>query len=277
MQRSIDGAEIYLVLYEDGEFSFIAGRTFDEKSYQKAAFEVKENLLMIKYRDQKSIVPIVVKEWKAGEKYYLNIPVEEVKKVKLVDRLREIFGYSNTEELREKIGEGKLVLVAYFDDGKQAFSSTEELRILIPEGSKVLEYIVIRPYPQYSGSEELSDEEVENIRSADKTNLGHTGRDKVAALALGGKFAEIKNAKSVQREVWIIDENGEKVRRLDLVFETEDGRLIIAEVKTTKDPNSTSDYLDQALTQLGDYKELIERYGLIVGGAKKGLETLRPT
>ncbi|MEM3389553.1 MAG: hypothetical protein QXI42_08125 [Thermoproteota archaeon] len=119
-------------------------------------------------------------------------------------------------------------------------------------------------------SEELSDEEVEKIKSVREEKLGHIGRDKVAALALGGKFAEIKNVKSVHREVYIRDENGKEVGRLDLVFETEDGHLIIVEVKTTRNPNYTLKYLNQALNQSRGYRKLIEKYGLNVGGVKKG-------
>ncbi|MBO3810216.1 MAG: hypothetical protein FGF50_11585, partial [Candidatus Brockarchaeota archaeon] len=273
-QRSILGAEVYFAFFEDGDFSI----AFDEETLRirgryKATLNVEGNLLIIKYDDREAIVPISVQEWKEGEKYYLNIPVEGKERVGLLKELRKMFGYYNTEVLRAKLEEGELILIAHFDNDRGRSCTTGMLKFDVPEGAEVLEYIEIRSGEFFSPTWKLSDDEVKRIREVrSTTELGDIGRDKVAAVILGGEVPEIKNVKSVHREVYIRDESGRPVGKLDLVFETEDGHLIVVEVKATRNPNYTLGYLNNALDQLGEYKELIEKYGLNVGGAKKGPE-----
>ncbi|MEM3956776.1 MAG: hypothetical protein QXO47_00990 [Thermoproteota archaeon] len=274
-ERSIDGGEISLVFYEDGEVGILFAGETTEKGAHKATLSVEGDLLIIKYADQKSIVPITVREWKEGEKYYLNIPVKGVKKIKLVDKLREIFGYYNTEALRKKIEEGELILIARFDNDRSKSCATGMLKFDVPEDAEVLIYIEIQSWKLFSSTWELSEDEVRRIKEArSTTELGDIGRDKVAAIILGGGIPEIKNVKSVHREVYIVDESGRIVKKLDLVFETEDGRLIVVEVKTTKDSEYVSDYLTQALNQLAEYKKGIEKYGLSLKDMEKSAEDI---
>ncbi|MEM4206799.1 MAG: hypothetical protein QXZ66_02430 [Thermoproteota archaeon] len=274
-ERSIDGGEISLVFYEDGEVGILFAGETTEKGAHKATLSVEGDLLIIKYADQKSFVPITVREWKEGEKYYLNIPVKGVKKIKLVDKLREIFGYYNTEALRKKIEEEELILIARFDNDRSKSCATGMLKFDVPEGAEALIYIEIQSWKLFSSTWELSEDEVRRIKEArSTTELGDIGRDKVAAIILGGGIPEIKNVKSVHREVYIVDESGRIVKKLDLVFETGDGRLIVVEVKTTKDSEYVSDYLTQALNQLAEYKKGIEKYGLSLKDREKSDEDI---
>ncbi|MEM3448813.1 MAG: hypothetical protein QXU11_10000 [Thermoproteota archaeon] len=104
-QRSIDGGEIYLVFYEDGDLNVAFNEeVLREKGGYKATLSVEGNLLMIiKYKDRVAIVPISVQEWKVGKKYYLNILVRGGREISLLKELKKIFGYHNVETLRERI------------------------------------------------------------------------------------------------------------------------------------------------------------------------------
>ncbi|MEM3490044.1 MAG: hypothetical protein QXO75_10390, partial [Nitrososphaerota archaeon] len=200
--------------------------------------------------------------WREGEKYHLNIPLEGRGKIKLVEELREIFGYHNTETLRRKIGEGELELVAYFDNEKYAICRTRELEANVPEGAKVLKYVEIQPLIELLTSTwELSEKEIGKIKNAtSSTELGRIGRDKVAAVILGGGVPEIKDVKAVYEEVYI---TGTK-KHVDIVVETEDGRFIVIEVKTTE--KSEPEYIEyrfkDGVDQIKEYMELIKEYGL---------------
>ncbi|MEM3907554.1 MAG: hypothetical protein QXZ17_11960, partial [Nitrososphaerota archaeon] len=201
-------------------------------------------------------------------------------RIKLVEELREIFGYYNTETLRRKIEEGEIELVAYFDNGKHARCGTGTLEFNVPEstGPKVAEklvYVVIQPRPKiFESTWELSDEEATRIREVfdNDIKLGEIGRDKVAAVILGGRVPEIGNVKAVYTEVPIMGEGGVKPKnpkRVDLLVETTDGRLIVIEVETTRDPGSLWDRFWQGVNQLNDdYVEPIKNYGLDLGEAR---------
>ena len=265
-QRSIDGAEIYIAFFEDGELSI----DFNEEALReggcKAKLRVEGNLLIIEYEDKESIVPISVQEWKVGERYYLNITVKGKRSVGLVKELRKIFGYCNVEALRERIDKGNLTLVAYFDNRTYASCSVRELRVNVPGGAEVLEYIVIRPrIKPWQGTWELSDEEVREFEEAIKTSetrLGDAGRDKVEAVLRARGVPEIENVKEVYKKAYVRDEDGKIVRKIDLVVETEDGRFIVVEVKTITNADEIMKRFTDGAEQLEEYREEIRKYGL---------------
>ncbi|MGB9718668.1 MAG: hypothetical protein ACPL4E_09570, partial [Thermoproteota archaeon] len=267
-ERSTYGAEIYLMFFEDGDFGVLFGE-YTDKGARNVALSVEGNLLIIEYEGHKSIVPIVVQEWKEGEKYYLNIPLEERGRIRLVEELRKIFGYYNVEELRKKIGEGELMLVAYFDNGRRAFCGTGRLEINVPEGAETLKYVEILSRPEFSCSENLSDEKVEEIKKASKAMVGKYGRDVAKAYVQDGQIAEIGKAEFIRKEVKIkvVDE------RVDLVFKTEDNRLIIVEVKSSKtSEKELAGHIVEGLEQLESYKNHIQEYGLDLTEEGLGIE-----
>ncbi|MBO3797464.1 MAG: hypothetical protein JTT13_01160 [Candidatus Brockarchaeota archaeon] len=270
-QKSIKGVEIYFAFFEDGTVSLISGNILDERSYQEATLEVKQNLLIIKHRDRESVVPILVKEWKVGEEYYLNIPVKGRERLRLLQELRKIFGYYNTEELQRKIKEGELVLVAYFDNGRYAVCGTEGLEVNVPKDAEALKYVEIQLLPKFSCLRELSGEEVERIKKASSTTeLGNIGRDKVAAVIPGEGIPEITDVKSIYKEVWIRDESDKRIGKVDLVIEIKDGRFMVVEVETTENPDNLAKRFRDGARQLReDYMEPIKRYGLILKDGDK--------
>ncbi len=274
-QRSIrEGAEIYFAFYEDGDFSIAFNEEAPhEKGGYKAALSVEGNLLIIKYGDYESTIPISVQEWKMEEKYYLNIPVGERGRIGLVEELRRMFGYYNVEVLRKKIEEGELELVAYFDNGRHAFCGAETLEINVPEETEPkkaewLRYVVIQPRPRFLYSEVLSDEQIESIKKASSTKLGEYGRDLVRNAVNAGKLSELEGAEFVAKEVHIkvTDE------RVGLVFKTKDGRLIVIEVKSTRVYENIGDDIREGLKQLKEYKEHIEEHGLDLSKEGYGVE-----
>ncbi|MEM4229553.1 MAG: hypothetical protein QXZ66_07335 [Thermoproteota archaeon] len=164
--------------------------------------------------------------------------------------------------MREKIDNGELMLMAHFDNEKYATCSTGKLEIHVPEGANVLEYIVIQSRISFKTTWELSDDEIKSIEKASDDRLGDIGRDEVAAVLRGKGVPEIKDVKSVYTEVGI----AETQRRVDAVVETEDGRFIVIEIETTRNPNAISNRFWKGVAQLKEYRELIEKYGLDLGG-----------
>lgn len=239
---------------------------FKEGSWHEATLSVEGNLLIIEHEDHKSIVPISIQEWKEGEKYYLNIPLEGRGRIGLVEELREVFGYYNIETLRKKIDEGELKLVAYFDNGKHATCGIGTLGITVPSGAEVLEYVMIRSYFKFS--ESMSDEDVKKIKEASGDKLGEYGEDAVREAIESGKLSDVEKAKLIKREVLIKDVN----RRVDLVFMAGDSRLIIVEVKTTTISDYFTDYLKKALKQLEEYKMLFNEHGLDLSDVGLGIK-----
>ncbi|MGB9717516.1 MAG: hypothetical protein ACPL4E_03615, partial [Thermoproteota archaeon] len=265
-QRSIRGAEIYFVFFEDGDFGILFTGESTDRGVCKATLSIEGNLLIIEYEGHKSIVPIIVQEWKEGEKYYLNILLEGRGRIELVEKLRELFGYYNTEALRKKIEEGELKLIAYFDNGKHATCSIRTLEINVPEGAEVLEYIVIRSC--FTFSETLSDEQIEEIKKASDVRLGGYGRDWAREAIEAGKLSEMDKVKFIKKEASIKN----RKEKVDLVFMREDGRLIIVEVKTTKISDYLKNYLEDGLKDLEDYKALINEYGLDLEDVNLGIK-----
>ncbi|MEM2294527.1 MAG: hypothetical protein QXX41_14745, partial [Nitrososphaerota archaeon] len=208
-------------------------------------------------------------EWKEGVKYYLNIPVEEKVTMKLVDRLRKIFGYFNVEALQKKIDEGELLLIAYFDNGRFTTCSIRELRIYVPSGAKVLEYVVIHSTLKFPYSGKLSEIHAEEIKEASPDRVGDYGEDVAKVYMENDRVAEIGKAKFIAEEVKI------KVtkERVDLVFKAEDDRFVIVEVKASKtSEEELAGDVHRGLEQLKGYREHIREYGLDLTEEGLGIE-----
>ncbi|MEM3489903.1 MAG: hypothetical protein QXO75_09670 [Nitrososphaerota archaeon] len=251
-ERSIEGAEIHFVFYEDGHVSILSGEIV-----HPATLRIEEDMLIIEYISYRAIVPIIAQEWVEGKEYYLNIPVEGKKRLGLVQELRKKFGYHNTEKLRKKINEGELALAARFDNGVNAYCRNEKLMIGVPEDAKVLEYVIVLHTPK--SWSELSDEDVDRIKGLSKTELGDEGGDRFAVFAKDSGIAEVGEPESIWKKVGIVGGR----REVDLVIRTRDNKLIIAEVKSSKTSEDyLGEYIENAFEQLRDYKELIEKYGL---------------
>ncbi|MBO3839408.1 MAG: hypothetical protein QXS66_04350 [Thermoproteota archaeon] len=267
-ESSISGSEIYFMFFEDGDFSLFFKEEM-EGGEHKATLSIEGNLLIIEYEERKSIVPIVVQEWKEGVKYYLNIPVEEKVTMKLVDRLRKIFGYFNVEALQKKIDEGELLLIAYFDNGRFTTCSIRELRIYVPSGAKVLEYVVIHSTLKFPYSGKLSEIHAEEIKEASPDRVGDYGEDVAKVYMENDRVAEIGKAKFIAEEVKI------KVtkERVDLVFKAEDDRFVIVEVKASKtSEEELAGDVHRGLEQLKGYREHIREYGLDLTEEGLGIE-----
>ncbi|MBO3842105.1 MAG: hypothetical protein FGF48_06775, partial [Candidatus Brockarchaeota archaeon] len=267
-ERSIDGVEVYLVFYEDGDVSV----TFGGKGtlYGVTSLRIEGEILIIEYnagsRVYKAIVPLIIEKWEVGRRYDLYIRVEKREGIGMVKELRKLFGYYNTEELRQKIEEGELKIVACFDNGRFAICGTGKLTINVPEGAEVLEYIVIHK-PSYS--EELSDEDVRWLKNASTVARGNRAKDMARMAIEAGKLAGLEEMEFVDEEIEI-GIKGEK-GVIDLVFKTKNNRLAIVEVESTIDPNYISDCLKKGANQLKDYKRLIEKYGIDLSGKGLGI------
>ncbi|MEM3490239.1 MAG: hypothetical protein QXO75_11380, partial [Nitrososphaerota archaeon] len=260
-ERSITGAEIYFVFFEDGEFRV----TFTVTGTRGATLSIEGNLLIIEYDSNEAIVPIVVKEWRVEEEYKLNIPAEGEIAISLIKELRKIFGYYNVEELRSQLEEGEVVLVAYFDNGRYAYCGIGNLHIRVPEGAKVLEYIVF--WPHKSEGLKLSDVEIEMIKKANDRQLGDFGRNKLASALENGEVLEIGDVKAVYTEVPI----GDTGKHVDIVVETNDGHFIVIEAETTRnsDLDTIAKRSGDGAGQLENYRKLIKEYGLDLSGRSK--------
>ena len=254
-ERSIEsGVEVFLVFYEDGNVDVLFGGVV-----LKAKLNINGNLMIIEYEGHKTSVLIAVQKWKVGEEYYLNIPVKEGSATTLVRELRKVFGYYNTEELRKKIKEGELMLVAHFDNGKESYCRNKELGIGVPEVAKVLRYIEILRRPKPSYSKKLGDEEAEKIMNMSEDKLGDYGMNVAKAYIEDGRVTEIGKPKFIGEDVRIkvTDE------RVDLVYKTDDNKLVVIEVKSSKTSEDyLARYVKDGLDQLNRYKEHIQEYSL---------------
>jgi hypothetical protein len=263
MQRSIYGAEISFIFYEDGDFRLI----FKDGSWHSATLSTEGNLLIIECEGHKSIVPISVREWKEGEKYYLKIPLEGRERIKLVEELREVFGYYNVEALREKIKKGELKLVAYFDNARYATCGTSTLEINVPSGANVLEYIIIRSYLEVmiQESEEVYQRLKELVQAGRTQEYGDMVRDIMfGRMKDSGEVPVLRKKVSrdkIQKERPIPDTG----RHVDIVAESEDGGLIVVEVKSTANLEDIETQYEKAWKQLKEelgYIRLIKEHGL---------------
>jgi len=261
-ERSIEGAEIYLVFHEDGSLSILLA-----KSKRPVTLRTKGNFLIIEYYNTKAIIPIITQEWKIGKEYYLNIPVEGRVELGLLQESRKIFGYHNTEELRKKIKEGGLILVAHFDNKRDVFCRNERLVIGVPEGAGVLEYIETLPSPEFW--EELSEEDVERIKEASKIMVGECGWDRAKKFVEDGGIAELRELKFIGREVKIIETN----ERIDSVYLTQDNKLVVIESKASRTSEGRlAEHVRGGLERLKEYREHIQEYGLDLTKQGLGIE-----
>jgi hypothetical protein len=121
---------------------------------------------------------------------------------------------------------------------------------------------------------ELNNEEIDEIGELAKTNqtlFGNKIRDKVVdAILKAGEVAGIKiNPDKYKTEVLI----GKRNEKIDAVFESDCGKLIVLEVKSTVDPENVEEQHERAWKRLrGDmrkgklgYIQLIKEYGLEFG------------
>ncbi|MEM3448812.1 MAG: hypothetical protein QXU11_09995 [Thermoproteota archaeon] len=142
----------------------------------------------------------------------------------------------------------------------------------MPERAKVLEYIIIESPSEFSCSKILSDEDIEWLKWASSTEVGNKGREVATQAIEAGELPELGEAKLVAREVKIKGTEG-KSRKIDSVFQTEDGHIVIVEFKASKTSKDyLEDYSEDGIEQLKDYKKIIEENGLDLSRKDLGIK-----
>lgn len=134
----------------------------------------------------------------------------------------------------------------------------------------ILNSVALTQMVEWAGRLELGEEiyEIRRLVGSNQTIFGNKIRDKVVNMVLRtGKIAgrEI-NPNRYKTEVHI----GNRSEKVDAVFESNDGKLIVLEVKSTIDPRNVGEQYERAWKRLkGDlrsgkpgYMQLIEEYGL---------------
>ncbi|MEM2100132.1 MAG: hypothetical protein QXP45_02155 [Thermoproteota archaeon] len=134
----------------------------------------------------------------------------------------------------------------------------------------ILNSVALTQMVEWAGRLELGEEiyEIRRLVGSNQTIFGNKMRDKVVDMVLRtGRIAGRRiNPNKYKTEVPI----GNRNEKVDAIFESDEGRLIVLEVKSTADPGNVGEQYERAWKRLkGDsrngklgYMQLIKEYGL---------------
>jgi len=148
--KSMCGAKLELVFYENGRVGIVAGG--EPQPIKKASITESASglvkILEIEYEGKKMRIALNPQSLEFNKEYKVEIRVNGQSGKGLVEILKEEFGYDGVEKIKESIG-SKYVIIVEFDNGETTCCGSEKLRVRVPEGASTIKWIKVVTLEDY--------------------------------------------------------------------------------------------------------------------------------
>ncbi len=278
--KNIEGKNLELSFYQDSEVRIKYG----DEAFPIEGIEVDSTgiLIRIKYlwskgREYETEYNFNLKplDEQLG-KHPCEIIAEEQGRVSLKGELFRLLGYDALKELEGRITTGdkerKIIILAYFDNGKIAHCGNKEVRVRIPSGGKRITSIDIVTFKQLVDLKQYAIDALDN--PTDKHSKGLLGEAIVHEKLMSNLLEEASKRSSIPKERIKVEWLGERIKEEGPDFVMKDAetnkKVVIVEAKYISNPEDVKNFRNQiedAEKQVSKYLNSAEwaaDYGVIV-------------